>query len=526
MQHQSPQTRKRRKNSFAKHPQFTPDSQQLINNIEEISDRTQHAGIAPFRFSNTSKRHLRQLCRLIHKSTSIPFQYTMQTMTLDKITSMMNDFSHSDINHIPRNLFREIRSAEKIGREITFCIEKRNIVVCILLPKPSTSNSEYSRLFTSNDAADTFFHNCIQRIIIWLRVIIPFSGKSCSQSLNCYLFLSHSPKLLPSKSNKLYNEGKATLGQTHANTAFTWPCEPQSNIVLYRIEEWFKVFIHETFHTLGLDFSLMDTRELDDHVRSLLNRCISVSEFCLYETYCEVWAEIIHSIFVAYFTENAPYIFPTNSATKKLRAISNNNHTPVIFGGIGRISRETPSAFRIENHPRKPLPVSRILAKAVKILHNERIFSIIQMNKVLSHSHLTYDTICSDSHVRHNYTEQTPVISYYVLKSVLLFYMNDFVNWCATHNLTSKHTLALSNTTSHSLFYFNKTNNTLREYGNLIESLYKLPEFAETVNIYGIELANIVGAIEDKPANSLLANTMRMTMYELRHSPTRMNSLR
>ena len=73
------------------------------------------------------------------------------------------------------------------------------------------------------------------------------------------------------------------ISENHCNSAVTTSCTPHGEIILYRTEEFIKVFIHETFHTLGLDFSNMPLTSFNKKVRQIfpIN-----SEFNLFEAYC------------------------------------------------------------------------------------------------------------------------------------------------------------------------------------------------------------------------------------------------
>ena len=57
---------------------------------------------------------------------------------------------------------------------------------------------------------------------------------------NLYLFTNHK-KLLPSK--------EIILNTSHVNSAYTYACR-EDTMTIFRQEEWFKVFIHETFHCM------------------------------------------------------------------------------------------------------------------------------------------------------------------------------------------------------------------------------------------------------------------------------------
>lgn len=78
------------------------------------------------------------------------------------------------------------------------------------------------------------------------------------------LFASPSPRLLPSDS---YSHPEPE----NINGGYTYVCDPTA-IVIYRLEEWYRVLIHELLHA-----SCTDNMELEEAVR---------------EAYTETWAEL------------------------------------------------------------------------------------------------------------------------------------------------------------------------------------------------------------------------------------------
>lgn len=87
------------------------------------------------------------------------------------------------------------------------------------------------------------------------------------------------------------------LGPNNINSGFTSDRE----ITVYREEEWFKVFVHETFHNLNLDFCSYPDKKLF----YLNDLYFNVKQVKLYEAYSETWARILNSLFCAYkYTSN------------------------------------------------------------------------------------------------------------------------------------------------------------------------------------------------------------------------------
>lgn len=90
--------------------------------------------------------------------------------------------------------------------------------------------------------------------------------------------------ILLTSAKKFYPKGKV-FGPSNVNTGYS-----SDKIVVYRKEEWFKVFIHECFHFLNYEHVLFEP--------SLQQRILAIfkvdSEVNLYESYCEVWARTLN----------------------------------------------------------------------------------------------------------------------------------------------------------------------------------------------------------------------------------------
>ena len=223
------------------------------------------------------------------------------------------------------------------------------------------------------------WENYIRRIYIWLQIACQFAPKTCATRLNIHIFMADIPKKAPTSQS-------IQLDRVHANSAFTSSCVPNTEIVIYRKEEWFKVFIHETFHSLGLDFSRMDTVDAANRqIEEIFRLESSGRDFKLYESYAETWAEIIHIFMVAHFQMLQEKTF-----------------------------------------------VHSFVENVETLLRKEITFSMIQCTKVLHHNGMNYNQLMSGE--KHKYRENTAVFSYYIIKCALLFNMNEFVQWTMMQN--------------------------------------------------------------------------------------------
>jgi hypothetical protein len=216
--------------------------------------------------------------------------------------------------------------------------------------------------------------NYVKWINTWLQVATLYAKSDCSKTVTVYLYLTDLKKMLPEK-------GGIALNPMNANTAFTTSCQPKTEIILYRREEWFKVFIHESFHNLGLDFA-------GENVKETLFPIFPIqSEFKLYETYTEMWAELMNIIFIM----------------------------------VGEKTKE---------------PILEI-EKLEKYIQMERKFSLFQSAKILKHFGITYRSFFEKTkeaeQMRKKYKEETEIFCYFILKTLLMYNCNDFIEWMHDH---------------------------------------------------------------------------------------------
>jgi hypothetical protein len=234
------------------------------------------------------------------------------------------------------------------------------------------------------------------------------------------------------------------LDRVHVNTAFTTACAPSTEIFLFRKEEWFKVFIHETFHNLGLDFSSMD----NGNVNAMVSKIFPVTgDIRLYETYCEMWAEIMNALFVSFFS------------TRKTKDDE-----------------------------------ITVMRKFRSMLGFESVFSVFQCAKILEHYGLTYHDMTSlerRSHGLKKYKEETYILSYYIIKSVFMTHVNDFIEWCLDHNGDT--------------LDFKKNPTNMADFVRAITKLYKTPKH--------LELVHAVENVDLTETDEFIRNTLRMTVF-------------
>lgn len=221
------------------------------------------------------------------------------------------------------------------------------------------------------------FKKYVDLMAMWLYMASIHSSTICAETLSIYVYLSPYKKVIPESEVDI-------MGANHVNTAFTTSCTKNGEIIIYRQEEWFKVFIHETFHVFGLDFSNVNS----DYQKTLMKQLFPIqSKFNIEESYCEFWARILNICFFSY--ENF------------------------------KSYKEFKVSFEIN-------------------IELEKIHSMIQLTKVLKFMGLSYDNMCNETmkHICNNlYKENSNVFAYYVLTSILLNNYNETIQWCYNNNI-------------------------------------------------------------------------------------------
>ena len=291
------------------------------------------------------------------------------------------------------------------------------------------------------------FDKYVKRMIMWLKIAFIYAPDKCSKMLKIYCFLTPFKKQLPGNQFQI-------LSQDNCNSAVTTSCNPHGEIIVYRQEEFMKVFIHESFHTLGLDFSTMPLSNFNKKVRHIfpLN-----SEFNLFEAYAEFWATTMNSLIMAY------------------DLLDDKNDIDNFF---------LYSDFCIRF---------------------EQIFSLFQMVKILDFMGITYPNLYSTDSIstgirRYLFKEKTNVFAYYIIKNLLLYNNIDFLFWCKAHN--------------NNLLTFNKTTGSLESFLQFITSYHNNIDFLDDVVKMSAFLHKMKGS-RARPKHNVLTKTMRMSLCEM-----------
>ena len=341
-------------------------------------------------------------------------------------------------DYFPQEI-RKVIETKTVNKILYYCVlNERKITLTFFTFKNETNFAIYDKY--------------AKQVFMLIAILTHYSSSECSKSLNIFIYLTDFKRIIPDNNYTI-------LGSYNVNGGFTTTCDKNSEIVVYRKEEWFKVLIHEAFHNLGLDFSKMNTNQFHSKIKQIfpIN-----SKFNIFESYCEFWARILNSAFCSY------------------NVIDNKNDK---------------DAFKT------------FLDFFIQI---ERLFSLFQCNKILKFLGISYQNLYetdNGSHIaRENlYKETTNVFAYYIVTAFLLDNYVNVMNWCNKNNL--------------SCFKFNNSQRNLDLFYNLIENSYKRNEFLKNlmcVSNYASKLnkkTNKNNKLINNEINNIFKTT-RMTIME------------
>ena len=389
----------------------------------------------PFKFTASSKIILKNIYKILLEAeqewTKIP------AIHVDEL-----DGSQIKVPYFVPDEIQDKIKKQNLGFKYPFQLKRRHITIHIVLPNTKKTQHQIK----------TDCEKIVKRMYMWLYIADHFACKSCSKTINIYVYMTDHLKRLPK--NK-----REPIDVIHANTAFTTACSENTDIHLFRSEEMEKVFIHETFHNLGLDFSSVTNQlGLENQIRALFP--LNIPDIRVYESYCEVWAEVMNIMFIAHMTSS------------------------------------------IEEQK-----ITKILGKMEPMIQLERTFSLFQCSKILNHYGLTYRNIINTSAGNKaklsHYKENTNAFSYYVLKPILLYHLNEFLVWSEKHNKN--------------VMDFRKTDKNMMAYGELIKQLYNDDDeylaMMDNLDAWFSQDSGVGGGLTSK--TEFIRNTLRMTLNEI-----------
>ena len=423
--------------------------------------------------TNNTKSFIIKWKYLIEESQKYISTFSMDSLTIKLINRK------SSINQIPiPNILTLSSIPIKIKEYIYNDIALKYIVHYETLINKKKINIYFILPDSIKDIKKSTFEKGCKLILQWIYIIQQYGSIKCSNTLSCYFYLTPFLKTLEeiTEDNKKGKNINQQINEYNVNSAFTYTCQKNGEIVIYREEEWFKVFIHETMHSFGLDFSNIGNNIDNITIKSIksifpgLNSGTFPNGIRLYESYTEYYAELIHCIFCSVDKNN-------------INNINNINNTKQIE--------------------------KKIIKHILKNIDIERYFSVFQMVKILKKQGFTYNNLLFvDPYKKLLYLteknisipkwyETTAIFSYFIGKTILLFNYQYFIEWCKENNIN--------------ILQFQYNRKTIINFYNFIEDMSQELTFLDAIQW----AENILYNMNDiKYKNTRIYNTTRMSIMQ------------
>jgi hypothetical protein len=273
--------------------------------------------------------------------------------------------------YVDENIFIHIKTNSVFSSTYTINILGKRVIIHFVFEKDGLNKKWKEPNIRAINAY-------VDNMLLWMHVANKYTTKKCAPVLTVFVYLTSLEKKVPDLK-------KTVIAPTHVNTGVTTSCPTvDGEIILYRQEEWFKVFIHESFHTLGLDFSAMDVMTSETKIRELFH---IPTPILLFEAYTEFWARVMNVLITS-------FRWTTNSTDNSI-------------------------AF---------------MQYATFLLDYERVNCFFQLVKVLTHTNIEYVDLHTDLSLLDRYEEKSNVFVYYIITSILLNNYPLFIRWCSENN--------------------------------------------------------------------------------------------
>ena len=283
-----------------------------------------------------------------------------------------------------------------------------------------------------------YFENTIdiEKYLYYLKLVICFCLNEIENKENKKFFLNLF--LLKDKKEVDMSKFMHNITPDHINSGYCSHSENNMNIVIYRKEEWIKVFLHECMHAFNMDF-----HKENIEFKYIFNETFFInSDFLVYESFVEFWAKIINCALFTYHLK-----------------------PKITFDNFHKI-------FTLN-------------------INIERIFSIIQANKLLKLFDLSYSNIIDKKYEKINknlYRENTNAFCYYIITAIMMCKLEHTLQWYDIHNINT--------------INFDKSERQILIFCYYLNQLAKNKEIIDKITYLDVNKIQQV-------------NSMRMTIFEI-----------
>lgn len=378
------------------------------------------------------------------KSQMGPAFYKLKIKKIDNVSQIFKPTTFN-VNAFPDKIREHIDEYSLSSLTYSFHLFERDITIHFII------EDDNPEIYIEK------YNTYVDHILTWLYIVNEYASQECSKTLTIFIYHTSLTKELPGSPIEI-------LDENNVNTAFTRSCLKTAEIVVFRKEEWFKVLMHETFHNFSLDFSDMNNSECHAIILSIFP---VNSEVNLFEAYTEFWARIMNVLFCSY--------------------------------------------FNTKNNTRNKKNIDEFLEYTEYFINYESIYSFFQLVKVLEFMNIDYKNLYEKTSVSQDirktfYKEDTNVLSYYVITTILIYNYQSFLKWCKTNNT--------------SLLQFKKTTASQRSFCEFIQKKYKSPKMLDAIDCSDtffkkVKTKSAKSSSNKKEDLPFITNNLRMTICEL-----------
>ena len=209
----------------------------------------------------------------------------------------------------------------------------------------------------------------VEKMLLILQVLIAISNNILRNGQHVTFFLTPFKKKLNFNKNVI-------LGAKNVNSGFTNPFLIDGLTFIYRNEEFFKVFIHESIHYYGIDKALFKDLNSNDNYNKFINLFNITNKgsinIGINEGLTEFWTFIMHICSLSY---------------------------------------------------KKEVTLPNFIYEVERLYKIELAHILFQLVKILNYNNLTYSQLLNKSN--HKYSESSHIFSYYMVKTLLVYNIED-----------------------------------------------------------------------------------------------------
>jgi len=422
----------------------------------------------------------------------------------DEYKSYVNKIYHSHFNN-NKYITHETKNYIKNGEQ-----NRENCLLIYTIPyKQSTINFHFfiynnvgisqknMSYYDSKVLHMTILINLITLLTENNNIFETMANKICSKDgLNVYLFLTPFERKLENFDKKVNqnnenNQGKIILGAKHCNGGFCYGCVNAGEIIIYRFEEWFKVFCHECAHNFGLDNYIWkfieevkrgnnDSNKLYHDFLNNFNLSNNINntnfDIGLQECIVEFWGEFLNNVIFSYNYSKTCILSKSSNSSKLFKIYLSTFEKIANYGLFHGL-----------------LQTSKILE--ANSLTFERLMKINQeinqeINKEINQENN------KEINKENNYREQSHLFSYYILKTLIIYDYKNYIISPFSLNQNNKIIFNYANKIENMQLFFsniinNANNNEFIKIIKLVEDLYEFLREYKNCNKLNFIVSNL-----------------------------------